>query len=64
MNTPQNETRRPERRTCRMSMDPREDRVLSLSLAYLGAGLSAEDALESAMADFACAYLNDDSAAV
>ena len=49
---------------CRMSMDPREDRVLCLSLAYLGAGLSAEDALESAMADFTCAYLDDDSAAV
>ena len=61
MNTPQTETRRPERR---LSMDPREDRVLSLSLAYLGAGLSAEDAIESAVADFACAYLNDDSAAV
>jgi len=37
-------------------MDPCEDRVLALSLAYLRAGLSAEDALDSALADFQCAF--------
>ena len=36
----------------RLSMDPREDRVLALSLAYLRAGLNAEDALQEAAADF------------
>lgn len=47
------ETQRPERR---MSMDPREDRMLTLSLAYLRAGLSAEEALDSAAADFECVF--------
>lgn len=44
----------------RMSLDPREDRVLALSLAYLRTGMSAEDAIDSALADFTCAYLEDD----
>ncbi len=37
-------------------MDPREDRVLLLSLAYLRTGMDAEDALDSALADFESAY--------
>lgn len=37
-------------------MDPHEDRMLALSLAYLRAGLTAEDALDSAFADIQCAY--------
>jgi hypothetical protein len=52
MKTTDENLRRPERR---LSLDPREDRVLTLSLAYLGAGLTAEDALDSACADFASA---------
>jgi len=40
----------------RLSMDPREDRVLALSLAYLRAGLNAEEALQSAAADCECAF--------
>lgn len=47
----------PERR---LSMDPREDRVLALSLAYLRAGLNAEEALQSAAADFECAFAEAD----
>jgi hypothetical protein len=42
-----------------MSLDPREDRVLALSLAYLRAGLAPEDALQSAIADFECAYAEE-----
>jgi hypothetical protein len=53
MNATDAEPKRPE---CRLSLDPREDRVLALSLAYLRAGLTAEDALESALADFECAF--------
>lgn len=53
MNATDTEPKRPEHR---LSMDPREDRVLALSLAYLRAGLSAEDALDSALADFECAF--------
>lgn len=53
MNATDTEPSRPERR---LSMDPREDRVLALSLAYLRAGMTAEDALESAIADFRCAF--------
>lgn len=53
MNTTETELNRPERR---LSMDPREDRVLALSLAYLRAGLEAEDAIESAHADLQAVY--------
>lgn len=53
MNATDTDPSRPERR---LSMDPCEDRVLALSLAYLRAGLSAEDALDSALADFQCAF--------
>ncbi len=53
MNATDTEPSRPERR---LSMDPHEDRMLALSLAYLRAGLTAEDALDSAFADIQCAY--------
>ena len=41
----------PSRLDQRISLDPRENRVLLLSLAYLRAGLTSEVALESALAD-------------
>jgi hypothetical protein len=41
-------------------MEPGEDRVLALSLAYLKAGLAPEDALLSALADYECGYTEDD----
>lgn len=49
----------PRRPDALMSLDPREDRVLALSLAYLRAGVPAEDALMSAIADFECAYAEE-----
>lgn len=55
-----NHATEPRRRETRLSLDPREDRVLALSLAYLRAGLAPEDALMSAMADFECAYMEDE----
>lgn len=44
---------RPERR---LSLDPREDRLLALSLAYLNEGLSPEKAFDSASIDLAAAF--------
>ena len=46
------EPKQPERR---LSLEPGEDRVLALSLAYLRAGLSPDDAIDAALADFVCA---------
>lgn len=40
-------------------MDPREDRVLALSLAYLNAGLSADEAIDEAIADCQCVFADD-----
>lgn len=57
MNATEPKPSRPERR---LSMDPREDRVLVLSLAYLRAGLTSEDALDSAFADFQCSWEEDE----
>jgi hypothetical protein len=56
-----NETK-PCRSEQRLSMDPREDRVLLLSMAYLRTGMDAEDALESALADFESAFATAESA--
>ena len=52
----------PPRALARLSLEPAEDRVLALSLAYLRVGLSPEDAIDSALADYRCAYLDDDEA--
>jgi hypothetical protein len=46
------EPKQPERR---LSLEPGEDRVLALSLAYLRAGLTPDDAIDAALADFVCA---------
>jgi hypothetical protein len=45
----------PKQAVRRLSLEPGEDRVLALSLAYLRAGLSPDDAIDAALADFVCA---------
>jgi hypothetical protein len=50
----------PSRFEQRISLDSRENRVLLLSLAYLRAGLTSEDALESALADLESAGLEEE----
>jgi hypothetical protein len=51
-----NEPKQPERR---LSLEPGEDRVLALSLAYLRAGMDPDDAIDAALADFVCAQPED-----
>jgi len=48
-------TTEPKQPECRLSLEPGEDRVLALSLAYLRAGLDPDDAMDAALADFVCA---------